>query len=335
LVLDLRRTGWGILEEAIDLTGLFIREGPVVQVRNQHGVSRVMEDEDSKTVWDGPLVVAVGHLSASASEIVAAALQDYGRALVVGDEATHGKGTVQTLIPLAQFSPRLTMGGNAGKLKFTVSKFYRIAGGTTQKYGVTPDIALPTVLDYMDLGESRLPNSLPADRTTPLKYKTMNEVQPYLSALRDRSANRVTASRDYAFILEDIEEMKRRKADPTVSLNEAVRLAEKAERKAREDVRKQERRALDPNPVPIYELTLEAVEKGEAPKLAGSEPADEALADLEVLEEGEALEDEADDGKRLEPQLRETLNILRDYLGLKAAGGDQWVLKQRAAATRN
>lgn len=335
LVLDLRRNGGGILEEAIDLTGLFIREGPVVQVRNQHGVSRVMEDEDPKTVWDGPLVVAVGHLSASASEIVAAALQDYGRALVVGDEATHGKGTVQTLIPLAQFSPRLVMGGNAGKLKFTVSKFYRIAGGTTQKYGVTPDIALPTVLDYMDLGESRLPNALPADRTTPLKYKTMDAVQPYLSTLRDRSAGRVATSRDYAFILEDIEEMKRRKADPSVSLNEAVRLAEKAERKAREEARKEERRALDPNPVPIYELTLEAVEKGEAPKLAGSEPVDEALAELPSGEEGADAELDADDGRRLEPQLRETLNIMRDYLSLKAAGGDQWVLKQRAAAVRN
>ncbi|MDP2325770.1 MAG: carboxy terminal-processing peptidase, partial [Gammaproteobacteria bacterium] len=226
LVLDLRRNGGGILEEAIELTGLFIREGPVVQVKNHTGITRVLEDEDSRVVWEGPLVVAVGHASASASEIVAAALQDYGRALVVGDAATHGKGTVQTLVPLSQFFNRAILTSNAGKVKFTVSKFYRIAGGTTQKYGVIPDIALPSPLDPMELGEAYLPNCLPADRTTPADYRRQDVVQPYLATLRDRSANRVAASRDFAFILEDIEEIKQRKADPSLSLNEARRLTE-------------------------------------------------------------------------------------------------------------
>lgn len=350
LVLDLRRNGGGILEEAIELAGLFIREGPVVQVKNHNGATRVLEDENPKVTWEGPLVVAVGHLSASASEIVAAALQDYGRALVVGDAATHGKGTVQTLVPLAQFFDRARVGANAGKLKFTVSKFYRIAGGTTQKYGVTPDIQLPSVLDHMELGESYLPNCLPADRTTPLEFSKFDEVQPFLATLRDRSMNRVAASREFAFIVEDIEEMKKRKQDPSVSLNEEKRLAEKNERKAKEDLRKQERKHIDSTPVPIHELTLEAVTKGEPAKLLGlttkttsgtstnttvtaSSSGSTNETKVASATSGSGDDDEAEDEEsenRLEPQLRETLNVLNDYLDLLAAKGNRWVMDHRA-----
>ncbi len=331
LVLDLRRNGGGILEEAIELTGLFIREGPVVQVKRHTGLLQRLEDEDSRVVWDGPLLVATGHFSASASEIVAAALQDYGRALVVGDAATHGKGTVQTLMPLAQFFNRLTLGNNAGKMKFTISKFYRIAGGTTQKYGVTPDITLPTVLDHMELGESHLPNCLPADRTTPAAFDHLDFVQPYLGSLREKSANRVAASREYAFILEDIEEMKKRKADPSVSLNEARRIEEKNERKAKDAARKKERHALDANPPGILELTLEAIDKGEAPKplLAKKKEAD-AASDAADDDEDEEADPEAE--LRLEPQLRESLDILRDYLDLLNAKGHRLSLGAQTAA---
>lgn len=330
IVLDLRRNGGGILEEAIQLTGLFIPKGPVVQVKGYNGVNRVMDDDDSKVAWDGPLIVAVGHLSASASEIVAAALQDYGRALIVGDAATHGKGSVQTLVPLSQFYPRPSMGANAGKLKFTVSKFYRIAGGTTQKYGVTPDISLPSVLDHMELGESHLPNCLPADRTTPASFGRMNLVQPYVATLRERSANRIGGNKEYAFILEDIEEMKKRKEDPSVSLNESARVTEKNERKAKTDTRKKERQALEPNPVPVYEITLEGLEKGEAPKIVGAKTEADKDAPKPSADDEEA--DDEDDAKRIEPQLRETLNILVDYLQLAAAKGERFAQDLRAAA---
>lgn len=358
LVLDLRRNGGGILDEAVDLTGLFIREGPVVQDKRPNGSTLVREDENPKVAWDGPMVVAVSHLSASASEIVAAALQDYGRALVVGDSATHGKGTVQTLMELSRFFNRLTLSSNAGRLKFTVSKFYRVAGGTTQKYGVTPDISLPSVLDYMDLGESKLPNCLPADRTTPVEYETFNFVQPYLSTLRDRSANRVAASRDYAFILEDIEEMKKRKEDPSISLNEAKRLAEKKERKARTDARRKERKEMDgANPPPVREITLESLDKGEPPKLVGAKetkPETAAVAAPAAASTnavvaasgaaapsavGKSSEDSEDDDEveepetRIEPQLRETLNILVDYLELITAKGERVTLDRRASAS--
>lgn len=358
VVLDLRRNGGGILEEAIELTGLFIREGPVVQVKNQNGANRVLEDEDSRVAWDGPLVVAVGHLSASASEIVAAALQDYGRALIVGDSTTHGKGTVQTLVPLSQFAGRFSLSANAGKLKFTVSKFYRIAGGTTQKYGVSSDIALPTVLDYMELGESHLPNCLPADRTTPLEFNHLDCVQPYLSTLRDRSANRVASSREFAHILEDIEEMKKRKEDPSVSLNEAKRVAEKNERKAREEARKKERQEMDKNPVAVREITLESIERGQPPKLLGvktpTPPADSAkdagkdgttlaassetaaAAKPATPADADADEDavEEDDG-HLEAPLRETLQVLSDYLELISARGVRLVVDGRPASPNN
>ncbi len=338
LILDLRHNGGGILDEAIDLTGLFIREGPVVQVKNAQGQVRVMEDDKARTVWDGPLVVAVGHLSASASEIVAAALQDYGRALVVGDAATHGKGTVQTLTPLSRLFGRFALSANAGNLKYTISKFYRIAGGTTQKFGVTPDIALPSVLDVMELGESYLPNCLPADRTTPADYKRLDLVQSYLAALRDRSANRIGTDRDYAHIREDIDEMKKRKADPTVSLNETKRLAERDERKARDEARKKERRTLQANPPIVRELTLEALTKGEAPKIVTAKPKDatkDAVKDASKDEEDDDPTVADEDERRLDPQLRETLNILSDYLELMIARGDRLHTDARAATAPN
>lgn len=364
VVLDLRRNGGGILEEAIELTGLFIKEGPVVQVKNQSGANRVLEDEDSRVAWDGPLIVAVGHLSASASEIVAAALQDYGRALIVGDSTTHGKGTVQTLMPLSQFAGRFSLSANAGKLKFTVSKFYRIAGGTTQKYGVSSDIALPTVLDYMELGESHLPNCLPADRTSPLEFAHLDFVQPYLSTLRDRSANRVASSREFGFILEDIEEMKKRKDDPSVSLNEAKRIAEKNDRKTRDEARKKERLELEKTPIPVHEITLESIENGQPPKLLGvktpakdaaknatasaskPEPAKDQDGAVQVASNAatpEAAKTDADadeetpeeDDGHLDAPLKETLHVLTDYLELLSARGVRLVVDGRSTPSNN
>jgi carboxyl-terminal processing protease len=366
LVLDLRRNGGGILDEAVWLTGLFIPEGPVVQEKRANGTTLVRDDEDSRVAWDGPLVVAVSQLSASASEIVAAALQDYGRAVVVGDASTHGKGTVQTLMPLSHFFNRLILTSDAGKLKFTISKFYRVAGGTTQKYGVSPDVAYPSVLDHMDLGESHYPNSLPADRTTPAKFESYDFVQPYLSTLRDRSANRVATNREFSFVLEDIEEMKKRKADPSVSLRESVRLEERDDRKARTAARKKARKELDSQDHPaIREITLESLDKGEPPKLVSAKPAKDEkaggassvpvaagdttavasattaatatipAADGNDAEDDDAEAEAADAETRLEPQVRETLNILADYLELLSAKGQRLSFEPHTAARNN
>ncbi len=159
IILDLRNNGGGLLDQAVDLTGLLVPRGePVVQIRQSDGNIDQLSPEDTRQIYDGPLVVMVNKMSASATEIVAAALQDYGRAVIVGDQSTHGKGTVQTLIPLDQQMPiGFPSDPGAGNLKITVQKFYRVAGGSTQQKGVVPDIVLPSVLDALELGETTLP----------------------------------------------------------------------------------------------------------------------------------------------------------------------------------
>ena len=201
IVLDLRRNGGGLLPEAVKLAGLFIEEGPMVQVIDSRQRKQILKDNDAKIGYNGPMIVLVGKLSASASEIVAAALQDYGRAVVVGSQSTHGKGTVQTVMPLTNWV-RIK---DPGKLKLTISKFYRIAGGTTQKQGVKPDLILPNPYDYMDIGEAKLPNSLAADHTDPLNYRRLNLVKDYVETLSSKSTDRIKKDQDFSYILEDIE----------------------------------------------------------------------------------------------------------------------------------
>jgi carboxyl-terminal processing protease len=156
VILDLRRNGGGSLEEAINLTGLFIKEGPVVQVKDSDGHISVDKDTDTSVLYDGPMVVLTSRFSASASEILAGALQDYGRATIVGDSSTHGKGTVQQLNPLRMWIPESVMTNNPGTLKMTKAKFYRASGKSTQLKGVESDIVLPSKLNYAkDIGEAR------------------------------------------------------------------------------------------------------------------------------------------------------------------------------------
>ncbi len=306
LVLDLRRNGGGILPEAVELAGLFIKEGPIVQVKDSRRRTQTLSDENSKIVYDGPLVVAVGHPSASASEIVAAALQDYGRALIVGEESTHGKGTVQQLIPLNQ-TIAAGLGQDSGKLKFTISKFYRVAGGTTQHGGVLSDLKLPSILDYLDLGESKLPRALPADSINPARYESLNRVKPHLAELGRLSSLRLAADRDYEYVRQDIDRVKKQQADKSVSLNEAKRRQEVAQQKSQTEARKKERLARPNSGEKIYELTLDAA-KTDKPltliatvKPEAGEPANGD--DLELAEPDPAADS----------PLRETLRILSDY----------------------
>ena len=312
IVLDLRRNGGGILDEAVQLTGLFIKNGPVVQVKEPRNKAHVLEDRDSDVVWEGPLVVAVGKLSASASEIVAAALQDYGRAVVVGDQSTHGKGTVQQVLRLESIVPDRAL-GDPGNLKLTVSKFYRIAGGTTQKHGVKPDIILPSLYDYLEIGEASLDNCLPADSIEATKYSPLDLVKDYIPELKKQSAERVSRSQDFAYMLEDIAEIKARQADRSVSLNEQARLAEEEEKKARMEARKKERAARVIATDHIFDLDLESAEKGTA--LVPFDAAKEAETDLASAED---LGSEAAEDVEVEPpvdaQLEEIVQILRDYM---------------------
>jgi len=278
-------------------------------------------------------------LSASASEITAAALQDYGRALIVGDQSTHGKGTVQQVLDLG----RLMQGDpitEPGKVKVTVSKFYRIAGGTTQKQGVTPDIILPSVYDYLDIGESSLDNALEADNIPPAKgYENLGEVKRYVAELDKSSKARVAKSKDFGYLLEDIAEVKKRKEDKMISLNEKVRLAERDEVKAKTDARKKERAARPAPSDKAWVVDLETVEKNKPLVAYSTKKTEEEKALIATKANPDPEEDDIEDENDLgyDAQLTESINILSDYSRLMAAtlvkANDNVALKKDAAKT--
>ena len=254
------------------------------------------------------MIVLVSKLSASASEIVAAALQDYGRALLVGSLSTHGKGSVQTVMPLNNWV-RLP---DSGKLKLTVSKFYRVAGGTTQKQGVIPDLILPTPYDYMEIGEAMLPNCLEADHTEKLTYRRLNRVVEHVETLVKQSNARIKEDQDFAYILEDIETLKERLKDKSVSLSEPKRLAEKDEEKAKREKRKQERKSRDKIEESVFDLTIKMIKTNT--KLGEEVENEEKPIRLEEdPEDGEETEEE-EDLPKLDSHMRETLRILHDYI---------------------
>ena len=307
IVLDLRYNGGGILAEAIKLTGLFIDQGPVVQVKDYRGRQKVMKDSDSNVTYDGPLVVAVSHMSASASEIVAAALQDHGRAIIVGGKATHGKGTVQQILPLNR-SFIANLAGNSGQLKFTISKFYRINGSTTQRDGVTPDVVLPSLLDHLGTSEADLPRALESDKIAEAQYDSLDQVSAFFTSLRKASAKRIDSNKDYQYLLEDIKKALKRKEDPSVSLNEKVRRQQSAENKARIESRNKERDGRSLREEQYYEIDLKIAEDDKPlkkldppkPKKESADPDNTPPADPNIF--------------NIDPELRETLHILSDFI---------------------
>jgi carboxyl-terminal processing protease len=175
LVFDLRNNGGGSLEDVVKIAGLFIKQGPIVQSKGRKGMQRTLEDKDPQIQYDGPVVVMVNTISASASEIFAAAMQDYNRAIVVGTKSTYGKGTVQNFSELDRMVPRKPADmQDLGSLKMTVQKFYRVNGGATQLKGVTPDIVFPDYYNYMDFGERDLDYAMPWDEISALPYNKWN-----------------------------------------------------------------------------------------------------------------------------------------------------------------
>jgi carboxyl-terminal processing protease len=323
IVLDLRRNGGGSLEEAINLTGLFIKEGPVVQVKGPEGEPIIEKDRDSSVFYDGPLIVLTSRFSASASEILAGALQDYGRALVVGDSSTHGKGTVQSLLQLAPYMRQRGLGStnNPGALKITIRKFYRASGSSTQLKGVVPDIVLPSVNNHMEVGEGSLENPLPWDTIAPAQYTKLNRIDPLLPELKKRSDTRIAIDRDFAYIREDIERYKKMLAEKSVSLNEAQRLQEKQEIEDRSKARKKEHAARPEPPGKVYEITLKHVEEpGLPPPLSKTNQTAkvEGTNDTNVAktEGAEDHEEGSDDKTPLDITLEETKRILIDLVYL-------------------
>ena len=316
LVLDLRQNGGGSLEEAITLTGLFIHDGPVVQTREPDGRMNVDSDTDSAELYDGPLIVLTSRFSASASEILAGALQDYGRALIVGDESTFGKGTVQTVIPLAKLMDRNGMAHSfdPGALKVTIQKFYRPSGASTQLKGVAADIALPSLSDVADVGESKLQDPLPWDLVPPADFVREDHVTHFLKELRARSAARVAGEKSFTYLNEDIAQFKKNLATKTVSLNELERRRENQADQNRDELRKQQLLALGESQPTTYDVT---VKNADAPGL----PTPVATTDNLPT----AKSASADDRKTIvagtsplpgDPDLRESEHIMADYVNL-------------------
>ena len=234
LILDLRNNGGGSLSDAVSVTGLFIKTGPVVQIRSGGGKIQVLNDEDSSVEYDGPMIVLVNRFSASASEIVAGALQDYGRALIVGDEHTHGKGTVQALLDLDRYVNLRGMEKYMplGAIKVTIQKFYRISGESTQEKGVIPDIILPSRLDGLESGEKYLDNALPWDEIASAQYEHWKKEPKDVPKLQELTKEQVAKNEDFQEIITDASEAKKRRDETVQSLLLADMLKERDQLRA-------------------------------------------------------------------------------------------------------
>lgn len=235
IVVDLRNNGGGSLQEAIELTGLFIKNGPVVQVKDAYGVVKPERDNNDEILWNGPLQVIVNRFSASASEIFAAAMQDYGRALIVGEQ-TYGKGTVQNIIDLNQF---LQMDNKKmGQVKITLAKFYRISGGSTQHKGVIPDIEFPSAFAGAEYGEDASPYALPYDMIEAQPYEYNGSIQKDLDKIKLAHADRMKNNAEYNYLLDDIKEINKAQNKQYVTINEEQYKAELKETETKNKERK-------------------------------------------------------------------------------------------------
>ena len=280
VVIDLRNNGGGSLQEATELTSLFIDKGPTVLVRNADGKVDVLEDENSGAFYKGPMALLVNRLSASASEIFAGAMQDYHRALIIGGQ-TFGKGTVQTIQPL-----------NHGELKLTLAKFYRVSGQSTQHQGVLPDIAYPSIIDTKEIGESALPEAMTYDTIKPAIKPAVDPFKPFLAQLQARHDARSAKDAEFVFIEEKLALAKKLMSEKTVSLNEAERRTEHAD-------------------IENKQLVMENTRR----KAKGEEP----LKELKKEDEDALPPDDSKTKPEDDAYLSETGRILIDYLGLNGS----------------
>ncbi len=297
VVMDLRENGGGSLVEAVELTGLFIDRGPVVQVRESGGRVAVENDDKSGVAWDGPLAVLVNRSSASATEIFAAAIQDYGRGLIVG-EPTFGKGTVQNLIPLDRWPTKAAQ--QYGQVKLTIAQFFRVDGKTTQHAGVVPEIQFPVTVDASEFGESTFDNALPATRIQTAPHSNLGNFKPIIPRLLSQHNTRVATDREFSWWAQDVAQFKADRDRKVISLNEADRRVERDRDLAKRKQRSAERKALG--------LLLPG----------GPEDDDGLQADERNVAQQVAAEAAAKN--RPDPLLRETAAILAD--AISALSGD-------------
>jgi carboxyl-terminal processing protease len=299
VVVDLRNDGGGSLAEADSLTGLFIDKGPVVQVRDAKGQVEVQGDEDPGMVWKGPLAVLVNRGSASASEIFAAAIQDYHRGLIIGNP-TFGKGTVQNLVDLDHFSQNPDGKPQYGELKMTIAEFFRINGGSTQLKGVTPDLAFPNNGDDKDYGESTYDNALKWTQISPAGYQPVADLHAYLPQLQQMHDARTAKSPAWQLMLDELAQYKMMRAKTSVSMNLATREAERKQQDAIQAGFRTRHKAID----------------GSDALLSDDDSALDDGLDANERSLSSELKEEKDAKKAKDVQLNETAHIISDAVGL-------------------
>jgi carboxyl-terminal processing protease len=320
LMVDLRNNGGGSLDEVRRITGFFIPPGPVVQVKNAAGPAQARPTTVSKPLYHGPMVVATDRSSASASEILAGALQDYNRAVLVGDASTYGKGTVQQLQDISQKMPLWSARDRAGHVKLTIQKFYRPSGSSTQKEGVVPDIVLPSPADAMEIGEAYLDRVLPHDRIAPARrFRPADRSHLFIERLLEESNARVGSCKDFSYVIEDVMKNSARMKANRLSLNIDKRRQEIAEAESVDRQRNRERRERfakmaeeDRSRFRFFKITLDGLDQE-----AALQPYDPS-AESEYMRMAKADEEELDDTPEwptgIDPVKRESLHVLRDLV---------------------
>lgn len=322
LAIDLRGNGGGSLEEVRRITGFFVGDfAPVVQIKRTTGGTDALLSPFRKPLYDGPIVVLTDKGSASASEILAGALQDYNRAVIVGESSTYGKGTVQQPMEIGRFMPRFADRDRAGAVKLTIQKFYRVAGSSTQNIGVIPDIIVPSVRDALEVGEKYADHALPYDKIhRATDFKPLKRQNLFLTMLSEKSAARLKLSEDFAYIVEDTKRLEKRMKENQVSLVMEKRKTEIAEADTRRKTRNAERikrfgivEAKDKETFKMYRLTLDDVNSQDLPEvnLEGDAErhmrhAEDAVADLDDTPKWPS---------GIDATKREGLSVLRDLVG--------------------
>ncbi|MBC7980204.1 MAG: carboxy terminal-processing peptidase [Armatimonadetes bacterium] len=323
LIFDLRNNGGGSLEEVRRMTGFFVPRGPVVQVKNTLGQVQVKDSDAGKPIYSGPMVVMTDKSSASASEILAGALQDYNRAVIIGDSSTFGKGTVQQPMDIGRMLPLFAVRNKAGFLKVTIQKFYRPSGSSTQMEGVVPNIVIPSITDALDVGEAYLDNALPHDRIRPAADFNPLDVQAlFIPRLKILAQERIESSQDFNYVIQDILKAKERLKENSVSLNKKDREKELAESDAMNKERNLERRERfakvvqeDRKKFTFYRITLDDLEKGSDLKVY--DPAkDNGDYMRRAVDATESLDDTPKWPSGLNLEKREAIHVLRDLVDL-------------------
>lgn len=323
LIFDLRNNGGGSLEEVRRMTGFFVEPGPVVQVKNTIGQVQVKDSDHTKPLYTGPMVMMTDKSSASASEILAGALQDYNRAVLIGESSTYGKGTVQQPMDIGRQLPLFAVKDKAGFLKVTIQKFYRPSGSSTQMDGVVPSIVMPSIMDALEVGEVHMENALPHDRIRPAAdFHPEDKRALFLPRLKELSQERIEKSQDYKYVIQDIFKAKDRIKKNQISLNIAERKRELAESEAERKTRNAERRERfekiakeDAKNFKFYKVNLDIINAA-APLKAYDPSAKNGDFMRRAEDETAGLDDTPEWPTGLNPEKREAIHVLSDLIKL-------------------